>query len=108
MGRPGMRRQLTALVLTGLASLGGALAQPGDARWGQRTAVYDGEFTFVRLRWKTGSDGWSRRGMPNNFWLHEFPGAERNLMAVLKDVTLIDASADGSLILALDDPQLFK
>ena len=102
-----MRWRLTAaIVLT--ASLGDAVAQPAVARWGQQTADYDGRFTFVRLRWKSGTDGWSRPGMPNNFWLHEFPGAERNLMAVLKDVTLIDARADSSLILTLDDPQLFK
>jgi uncharacterized protein DUF4159 len=103
-----MRRRLCAFVAAVLACVTGALAQPMFGRWGQQTAVYDGEFTFVRLRWKTGTDGWSRRGMPNNFWLHEFPGAERNLMGVLKDVTLVDAKADGSLILALDDPHLFK
>ena len=43
-----------------------------------------------------------------NFWLHEFPRAEQNLMAVLDDVTLIDAKTDGSLILTLDNRNLFK
>ena len=84
------------------------MAQPTFGQWGQRTAVYDGEVTFVRLRWKAGTDGFRRVGRPNNFWLHEFPGAERNLMAVLTSVTLIDANDAGSVVLSLDDPNLFK
>jgi hypothetical protein len=103
-----MCRRLKALIVVALACVAGALAPPAFAQWGQRKAAYDGEFTFVRLRWTSGSDGLGRRGFPNTFWLHEFPRAERNLMAVLKQLTLIDAKADGSLILTLDDPQLFK
>jgi hypothetical protein len=40
--------------------------------------------------------------------MHEFPLAEQNLMAMVNDLTLIDASSDRSLNLALDDPQLFR
>ena len=43
-----------------------------------------------------------------NFWLHEFPRAERNLMETLDQVTQVDTRVDGSLILTLDDPQLFR
>jgi hypothetical protein len=102
---PGWSKALAVAVLAGVA---GAIAQPTFGQWGRRTAAYDGEFTFVRLRWKAGTDGLSRVGRPNNYWLHEFPSAERNLMAVLKDVTMVDANAAGSLILTLDDPDLFK
>lgn len=103
-----MPRWCTVLLVTMLAGLAGAMAQPTFGQWGQRAAAYDGEFTFVRLRWKAGTDGFRRMGLANNFWLHEFPHAERNFMAVLKDVTLVDAKADRSLILTLDDPNLFR
>lgn len=103
-----MRHRIKAFVVAALACLAGVFAQPTFGQWGRWAAPYDGKFTFVRLRWKSGTDGWRRAGRPNNYWLHEFPRAERNLMAVLKQFTLIDAKADGSLILSLDDPSLFK
>jgi hypothetical protein len=104
-----LHHTLISTLLAGFAGLAGiVLAQPMFGQWGQQTSDYDGQFTFVRLRWRSGTDGWQRRGAPNNFWLHEFPLAERNLMAVLGHVTLIDAKTDGSLILTLDDPDLFR
>jgi hypothetical protein len=75
------------------------------ADWGQFTRHYDGRFTFVRLRWDETGGGF--RGM-SNAWNHDFPRAEQNLMAMLDGMTFIDANRDGSLILTLDDPQLFK
>ena len=68
--------------------------------------TYDGRFTFVRLRWDSGR-GFGRRG-GNDSWNHDYPRAEQNLARLLKDITLIDARTDGSLILTLDDPELFK
>jgi len=62
----------------------------------------------VRLRWTTGTFGVAPAGSGVNFWIHEYPSAERNLMNVLGNFTLIDAETDGSLILAIDDPDLFK
>ena len=103
-----MRYRVKMMLVIALVSATGALAQPTFSHWGQRTAVYDGEFRFVRLRWTAGTDGELRVGRPNNFWIHEFPGAEQNLMAMLKDLTKIDADADGSLILTLNDHSLFK
>ena len=102
-----MRRWLRALVVA-LACATAVLAQPRSGGWGQTHATYDGRFTFVRLRWKAGTDGKGRAGRFNNFWIHEFPRAEQNFMAILKEVTLIDAKTDGSLTLTLDDPELFK
>jgi hypothetical protein len=104
-----MRRWLRVLILA-LACATAVSAQPRSGNWGQTRAAYDGRFTFVRLRWRSGSS--ARTGVSginnNNFYLHEFPLAEQNFMAILKDVTLVDARTDGSLILTLDDPQLFK
>jgi hypothetical protein len=82
------------------------VAQSGAESWGQRTRTYDGKFTFVRLRWESGFGG-GRRGM-SSAWNHDFPRAEQNLVSLLKDLTLLDANTAGSLILTLDDPQLFR
>jgi hypothetical protein len=103
-----MRMRLRGIVVCMIACTSAILAQPAGTQWGQRKAAYDTEFTFVRLRWRSGTTGRGIAAGSNNFWLHEFPRAEQNLMAMLKDFTSIDAKADGSLILTLDDPDLFK
>ena len=73
-----------------------------------RTDVtYDGRFTFVRLRW-TSDLGFSRRGGFNAAWNHDYPRAEQHLSLILKELTALDIRTDGSLILTLDDPELFK
>jgi hypothetical protein len=84
-----------------------AATTPLLAQWGQRQRDYDGRLTFVRVRWRNGKDGTGRTVRGNNFWLHEFPTAEKNLMSVLRSITAIDANDEGSLVLTLDDPQLF-
>jgi hypothetical protein len=118
--RPGLRTSrrgwwLRALILTGLACFTGVSAQTDD--WGAPGRAYDGSLTFVRLRWGGGGFGGGfggglgggRRGGGNSSaWNHDFPRAEQNLMAILKELTLIDTNVKGSLILSLDDPQLFK
>ena len=68
---------------------------------------YDGRVTFVRLRW--GSDlGGYRRGGFSSAWNHDLPRAERHLALILKELTALDIHTDGSRLLALDDPELFK
>jgi hypothetical protein len=69
--------------------------------------TYDGRFTFVRLRWESGGGGGRRRGN-SDAWNHDYPRAEQNLTRLLKDLTYIDARTDATLILSLDDPELFK
>src|SRR4051812_40717052 len=96
---------LIAAVAGGIAVAGaqGRLRTPA-----QRTDLtYDGRYTFVRLRWQSGG-GFGRRGGNSNAWNHDYPRAEQNLMRLLKDITYIDARTEGSLILTLDDPELFK
>ncbi len=102
-----MRRWLRVLALV-LAGVTAASAQPASFGWGSRRADYDGRFTFVRLRWRTGTYGTRMPLGINNFWLHEFPRAEQNLMTMIDTLTGVDAKADGSLVLTLDDPNLFK
>ena len=69
--------------------------------------IYDGRFTFVRLRW-TSDFGFSRRGGFNSAWNHDYPRAEQHLSLILQELTALDIRTDGSLILTLDDPELFK
>jgi hypothetical protein len=66
---------------------------------------YDGRITFVRLRWKGGSrfdGGWS------SAWNHDYPRAEQHLSQILRELTYVDIRLDGSRILTLDDPELFR
>lgn len=101
-------RSLRLLVLAAVACAATLSAQSDSSRWGSRELPYDGQFTFVRLRWRTGTYAVPVRGVGPNFWLHEYPRAEQNLISVIRDVTLINAKTDGSLILPLDDPDLFR
>jgi hypothetical protein len=93
-----------------IAALLGAtlVGQSGGAGWGRAERAYDGRFTFVRLRWDSGYGGGRRGFGMGSAWDHDFPRAEQNLMALLNDLTAIDVNRDGSLILPLDDPQLFR
>ena len=107
------RRVLAAvLALALLAVATAASAQFGFFRgyrlWGRADLPYDGRLHFVRLRWTGGTYGTRPQGMGVNFWLHEFPDAEANMMSVVGEYTAADARTDGSLALALDDPELFK
>lgn len=102
-----MRRSLRVLALIAL-SVTAASAQPSWRGWGQPDHSYDGRLTFARLRWTDGSYGAPVAGRGVNFWLHEFPRAEQNLVAVVDDFTHINVKTDGSLVLTLDDPELFK
>jgi hypothetical protein len=69
---------------------------------------YDGRFTMVRLRW-----GADLPGMRGGFgfrsaWNHDYPRAEQHLSQIVRELTYLDVHEDGSEILTLDDPNLFK
>jgi hypothetical protein len=86
-----------------------AAAVPRDTRSARQTADsgYDGRFTFVRLRW--GSDlGSFRRGGFGSAWNHDYPRAERHLSLILRELTDLDVHPERTLVLSLDDPELFK
>jgi len=101
------RPRLAACLIFAVAAT--ATAQfdaPGNGHY--RTDLsYDGRFTFVRLRWKS-DFGYSRRGMWSSAWNHDYPRAEQNLGLILQELTSLDIRTDGSKILTLDDPELFK
>ena len=95
----------------GAGAAAGASAQSlfrGLGDWGSIGLPYDGQFTFVRLRWTRGTYGAEVWGRGVNMWIHEFPRAEQHLMGLLSDFTTVDVRDDGSLILTLDDPLLFR
>lgn len=103
-----MRRTLQIVALAALGCMAVVSAQPGVSEWGRSDLPYDTQLTFVRLRWTSGTYGAPVSGRGINFWQHEFPRAEQNFMAMLDDFTLVNAKTDGSLVLTLDDPNLFK
>jgi Domain of unknown function (DUF4159) len=65
---------------------------------------YDGQFTFVRLRW---TSGFGRAGF-GAAWNHDLPRAEQHLAMIVRELSLVDMRTDGSKVLMLDDPELFK
>jgi hypothetical protein len=68
---------------------------------------YDGRFTLVRLRWGADVQPPNRFGL-QDAWSHDYPRAERDLSAVIRELTYLDVHDDGNEILTLDDPELFK
>ncbi len=105
------RRSVALLLLVLVAALVELGAQrpfgttrPFAARDGYRSDVpYDGRFTFVRLRWRSG--GYAR-GFWSTAWDHDYPRAEQNVSQILRELTSIDIRLDGSRVLTLDDPDL--
>jgi uncharacterized protein DUF4159 len=68
--------------------------------------AYDGHVVFVRLRWRSDFPA-SGRGF-RSAWNHDYPRAEQNLSLIVRELTALDIRTDASLILTLDDPELFK
>jgi len=95
--------RLIAVVVLLTATVSAQFDAPGRRH---RTDVpYDGRFTFVRLRWQSGG---LSRGFWSSAWDHDFPRAEQHLSQIIRALTYLDIRTDGSRILTLDDPELFK
>lgn len=106
-----MRSVILIVVLTATATA---------PAWGQRRRAssrgfdhtewnvpYTGRFTFVRIRYQDGISGrFSARRDPG--WAHDYPRAERNFTRMLDELTNLDPLIDGSNILTLDDPELYR
>ena len=71
-----------------------------------RNIPYDGRFTFVRVRYTPSRTGYWAGGRPS--WVHGYPLAERNLMKIMKEVSLLDAHVDDINVVTLDDAELFR
>ena len=105
-----MMRQLW---LVGLLALG--IASPADAQRRNRgygfsipgnenNVKYDGRFTFARIRYA----GDYKLGPEGPGWSHDYPVAEQNFLQILKEITIMKPFMEGSVILDLNDPELFK
>ena len=102
-----MRRTPRALLLAAAAVL--ALASQSTPQSSYRRDIeYDGRATFVRLRWQNGGAGRFGRGFWSTAWDHDYPRAEQHLSMILRELTVLDIRMDGSRILTLDDPDLFR
>ena len=106
------QRALIALLILGVvAPLNGQSRRSDDAEYEKYNVDYDGRFTFVRLRyepapgWSPGGGFWRDRDLK---WDHDYPRAERHLTRILSELTTIAAYVDGSNILSVDDPRLFR
>ena len=67
---------------------------------------YDGQFTFVRVKYDTAPGGFWAGGRPS--WVHGFPLAEENLMRIMNDLSFFNARTRDVNVLTLEDPELFK
>ena len=104
---------LHALLIAGLLLLLGsavALAQRRSRLQGREPAVqnasYDGQFTFVRLKYTTAPGGFWYQGLPA--WAHGYPLSEDNLMRIMNEISYLGGRIDAFNVLALDDPELCK
>jgi hypothetical protein len=72
---------------------------------------YDGRFTFVRMFFETrGGGGFGRGGGGEPPWHHDRPEAERNLSAILREISTVRAfeGVTGGNVFALDDEEIFR
>ena len=97
--------RLAAVIVVAAAADAAQRDAPGPPH--RTDLAYDGQFTFVRLRWKSDL-GFSRRGGFSSAWNHDYPRAEQHLSQILRELTALDIHTDASRILTLDDPDLFK
>src|SRR4051794_32544745 len=112
MRNAALRRGLLLLTLAAIlaATAAGLLAQRRRSFYGWdptvRNVPYDGQFTFVRIRYTSAPGGYWSGGRPS--WVHGYPLAEQNLMRIMNDISFLNAHVDDINVLTLDDPELFR
>ena len=99
-----MMRALVALALVAGAT---AVAAGQGRRYGSGQPVrpnppYDGQFTFVRLRYGPPTSIVSQR-IP---WSHDYPTGEHHFMEILNEVTYMHPKTEETSILGLDELEL--
>jgi hypothetical protein len=67
---------------------------------------YDGRFMFMRLKYSHGPGGYYYMSLPA--WAHGFPKAEENMMKIMDAVTLLKPHLEQSVVMGLDNPEMFK
>lgn len=71
--------------------------------------LYDGRVTFARIKYKGGYEC----GREGPGWSHDYPRTESHFVRIMKEITTMRPFIEkgdviGSVILRLDDPELFK
>lgn len=100
-----MRRGLVALAMVVSAA---ALATGQSLRFGSRShpiepnPAYDGQFTFVRLRYGPPMAMINQR-IP---WSHDYPDGERHFMQIMNEITYLHPKFVESSVIGLGDPEL--
>jgi hypothetical protein len=113
-----MKRALVAMaLLVGVVAAASAQRRLGGFGFGNyepkiTNPEYDGRFTFARIKSTSGPGGYYYRGLPA--WAHGYVPvsggyrAEQNLMKIMDEVSYLAPRADESVVVSLDDPDLFK
>jgi hypothetical protein len=104
-----VRARVLTAASVGLLTAVAALAQFGGPRGPFHeypNIPYDGQFTFVRLKYTHGPGGNWYGGWPA--WGHGYPLSERNLMRIMQEVSFINPHVDEINALTLDDPAVFR
>jgi hypothetical protein len=103
------RRIVVSLTLVAMLGLAAAAGAQRRFFYGWDPTVknipYNGQFTFVRVRYRPAPGGNWAGGRPS--WVHGYPLAEQNLMRIMKDLSFLDVHADDINVVTLDDPELF-
>ena len=107
-----MRLRWLLLGLLAGGTMPGALAAQrfvngGEALTPPPNPRYDGRFTYARIRFTQSccvQNGiyWDVK------WGHDYPKSDTHFPKILQELTTMRVRTDGSAILTLDDPQLFK
>jgi len=104
-----MKRALVALTLAAAVASTSAAAQLGVGPWRpthgadiKPNVAYNGQFTFVRLRYGPPIPYQSQR-IP---WSHDYPDGERHFMQILDEVTYLRPKVEETSILGLDEAAL--
>lgn len=90
------------------AQRGGGRGVNGEAAlYAPPNPPYDGRFTYARIKFTQsccvmGGRYWDVK------WGHDYPDADQHLPKILEELTTMRIRTDGSVIVALDDPALFK
>lgn len=100
-------RAALVLALLTPASVDAQRGGRGRTSEAEPNAVYDGRFTFARIMYDVGFGNTIMIGQQIP-WSHDYPTGERNFTQMLKELSTVRARHTESVILALNDPELFK
>ena len=104
--RPAVAALLVALLALPLMASGQFRRAP--FRQGAVTVDYNSHFVFTRIRYNASGRGLARGFFGGGGWEHDYPTADRNLVAIVDYITNVRVQMDGSNILDLDDPRIFE